>query len=139
MKQFMMWVLRIASATMVFAVVLTESFAQTPEQLNSLTPAQREALLDQLNPQQGQTDPQLEFPGVVVPAAEDDFLGFEDPFAPPELPRLMGGDTLVIEFAEAEGLDVGSPRSGLSGDEEILIDRLMAGNPYELDLSLIHI
>ena len=41
-----MGVLRFASATMVFAVVLTESFAQTPDQLQqftSLTPAQREA------------------------------------------------------------------------------------------------
>ena len=73
----MMWVLRLASATTVFAVVLTESFAQTPDQLrqlNSLTPAQREVLLDTLDPQRmgvpvspvGTTsDPQLAFPEVV--------------------------------------------------------------------------
>jgi polysaccharide export outer membrane protein len=69
MRQLMMWVFRLASATTVFAVVLTESFAQTPEQLeqlNSLTPAQRGALLDQLNLQQGEVDPLLEFPEVVT-------------------------------------------------------------------------
>ena len=115
MRQFIVWALRLASATMVFAVVLTESFAQTPAQLNALTPAQRGALLDQLNSQQGQADPQLEFPNLVLPAAGDGFLGSDGPDAPP---RLMAGDTLVIEF---------------TGDDEPLIDRLATGNPYELD------
>jgi protein involved in polysaccharide export with SLBB domain len=98
-------------------VVLTESFAQTSaQQLNSLTPDQLEALEGELNQQQDQTNPQLEFPELVAPAAGDGFLGFEDPDA---LPRLMAGDTLVIEFT--------------GGEDALLLDRLATGNPYELD------
>ena len=158
----MMWVLRLASATTVFAVVLTESFAQTPDQLaqlNALTPDQRELLLNTLDPQRMGTpispvattsDPQLTFPEVVGPAAITEPLG-----VPQGGHRFVGGDTLVIEFAAAEaeaeaeaeveaedpgtGQDnIAEPILNQSELERIqqlaqLIEHLTAGNPYELD------
>ena len=80
--------------------VFSQSFAQTPEQLqqlNSIPANQRQAFMQQLGldgQQQGQVDAQLNFPDVVTPLAEMDDIGEAQDL----VPRLAPGDTLVIEF-----------------------------------------
>ena len=73
MRKLMTWIVIFFSATILYGVSLTESSAQTPEQLaqlNAISPAQQEAILSQLGGQAVQAEQQpLEFQEV-VPGAE---------------------------------------------------------------------
>jgi protein involved in polysaccharide export with SLBB domain len=127
-------------ASVLSVVLAATSFAQvptpTPEQLqllNSLPPAQRQALMDQYRnfqrqqAQQGGTpEPQ---PGDIDPLTELLFepeLTDEEELELEEDPRLEPGDTIVIEFNLASIAAAGSAE---------LQQRLIEGNPYVLDES----
>ena len=132
---------RFALAIMVFAVLVTESFAQVPtaeqlQLLNSLPPTQRQAILNELrNYQQQQAQPGAlqPQPGEVDPLTQ---LLFEPGASAEELeeeeedPRLSPGDTLVIEFSISPDAPAGAP--GRAGP---MRQRLIEGNPYVLDES----
>ena len=123
----------------VAAGVLAQAPSPTPEQLrllNSLPPAQRQALLNeyrtfqrQQTQQGGATQPQ---PGEIDPLTE---LLFESEVSEEELEeedalRLSSGDTIVIEFipsADAPG--------GAQSAAAPMRQRLIEGNPYVLDES----
>ena len=130
----------IAAALVLSAVSVDTSFAQvptpTPEQLqllNSLPPAQRQALMDQYRnfqrqqaQQGGAPEPQ---PGDIDPLTELLFepeLTEEEELELEEDPRLEPGSTVVIEFNLASIAAAGSAS---------VQQRLLEGNPYVLDES----
>ncbi len=127
-------------ASVLSAVFAATSFAQaptpTPEQLqllNSLPPAQRQALMDQYRnfqrdqaQQGGAPEPQ---PGDIDPLTELLFepeLTDEEELELEEDPRLVPGSTIVIEFNLTSLAAAGSSE---------LQQRLIEGNPYVLDES----
>ena len=112
--------------------VLTDSFAQTAEQLqqlNTLPASQRQAIMQQMGIgpfQQNQmieTQP-MEFPDLVDPLPGDiNITGEEIDVIP--LPRLAPGDTVTVQFAVIGEL--------VTPDQELLLQGLVSGNPYVLD------
>ena len=106
--------------------------AQTPtadqlELLESLSPSEREALLQQMREGERKPDQELEFPELIMPPPVEE----EEVDEPPVLAR---GDTVVIEFEiELDARD--KPKIEEEGEIAELLERLRSGNPYRLDES----
>jgi polysaccharide biosynthesis/export protein len=127
MRQFMA---RFAFVVAACTVFLTESYAQTAEQLellNALPASQRQAILREIR-QREQPGPQTvedsnigAEPYLIIPEPEDDGV-----------PRLSANSTIVIEFSLAEGqITRFLPENGVEIEE--IHQRLQVGNPYRLD------
>lgn len=123
---------RFAFLTVFCALAITESAAQTPDQLellNSLPPTQREAILREIR-ERDQQSPAI---------AEDEEVGTEALLQAPEpeeegdgIPRLGPDSTIVVEFYLSEIAAEDLNPENQTRLEDFLI-RLANENPYRLD------
>lgn len=131
MRQFMA---RLAFVVAACTVLLTETSAQTAEQLellDALPTSQREAILREIRQQERPGERTLEDSGI----GAEQYLNIPEPESESEddgIPRLSANSTIVIEFSlPEEQITQFSPENGVQVGE--FRQRLQVGNPYRLD------